>query len=162
MIKCFFTSDLHGKEERYEDLFRKIREEKPDAVFLGGDLLPHGYSYKRDVDDFVKGFLANSLLEVRKELKEQYPEVFLILGNDDPRVNEKLVENVEEEIGVWRYVHMKRKDIKGYSVFGYAMVPPTPFRLKDWEKYDVSRYVDPGCIHPTDGFRSVNPEKNLK
>lgn len=162
MINCFFTSDLHGKEDRYEKLFLKIREERPAAVFLGGDLLPHGYSYKRDVDDFVREFLADSLRGIRDELKSAYPEVFLILGNDDPRVNEKLIEEIERESGVWRYVHMKYNDFRGYRVFGYAMVPPTPFRLKDWEKYDVSRYVDPGCIHPTDGFRSVKPEKNLK
>jgi Icc-related predicted phosphoesterase len=34
-------------------------------------------------------------------------------------------------------------------------VPPTPFRLKDWERYDVSRYVDPGCSSPEDGWRTV-------
>jgi len=27
--------------------------------------------------------------------------------------------------------------------------------LKDWERYDVSRYVDPGCISPEEGWRSV-------
>jgi Icc-related predicted phosphoesterase len=26
---------------------------------------------------------------------------------------------------------------------------------KDWERYDVSRYVDPGCVSPEEGFRSV-------
>jgi hypothetical protein len=34
-------------------------------------------------------------------------------------------------------------------------VPPTPFRLKDWERYDVSRYVDPGCVSPEEGWRTV-------
>jgi len=41
-------------------------------------------------------------------------------------------------------------------VFGYNCVPPTPFRLKDWERYDVSRYVDPGCVAPEDGAHSVS------
>jgi Icc-related predicted phosphoesterase len=27
--------------------------------------------------------------------------------------------------------------------------------LKDWERYDVSRYVDPGCISPEEGHRTV-------
>jgi Icc-related predicted phosphoesterase len=27
--------------------------------------------------------------------------------------------------------------------------------LKDWEKYDVSRYVDPGCLSPEKGVRSI-------
>jgi Icc-related predicted phosphoesterase len=43
-------------------------------------------------------------------------------------------------------------------VYGYACVPPTPFQLKDWERYDVSRFVDPGCIPPDEGFRTVPVE----
>jgi len=34
------------------------------------------------------------------------------------------------------------------------------FMLKDWERYDVSRHVDPGCIPPTEGYRSVPVEKH--
>ena len=40
MSLCFFVSDLHGQLNRYQVLFSKILEEKPAAVFLGGDLLP--------------------------------------------------------------------------------------------------------------------------
>jgi Icc-related predicted phosphoesterase len=39
-------------------------------------------------------------------------------------------------------------------IMGYAYIPPSPFQLKDWERYDVSKYVDPGCIPPTEGFRT--------
>jgi Icc-related predicted phosphoesterase len=39
-------------------------------------------------------------------------------------------------------------------------VPPTPFLLKDWERYDVSRYVDPGCVSPEEGRRSVPVSAN--
>jgi hypothetical protein len=42
-----------------------------------------------------------------------------------------------------------------YAVYGYACVPPTPFALKDWERYDVSRFVDPGCVAPDEGRFSV-------
>ena len=35
-------------------------------------------------------------------------------------------------------------------------IPPSPFLLKDWERYDVSRYFDPGCISPEEGNRTVN------
>jgi Icc-related predicted phosphoesterase len=35
-------------------------------------------------------------------------------------------------------------------------VPPTPFQLKDWERYDVSRYVDVGAISPEKGKRTVD------
>jgi len=32
-----------------------------------------------------------------------------------------------------------------------ACVPPTPFTLKDWERYDVSHFVDPGAMAPEEG-----------
>ena len=35
-----FASDLHGSLPRYERLFAEIRERRPEAVLLGGDLLP--------------------------------------------------------------------------------------------------------------------------
>jgi hypothetical protein len=44
------------------------------------------------------------------------------------------------------------------AVYGCGFVPPTPFRLKDFERYDVSRYVDPGCLSPEDGVHSVEVE----
>jgi Icc-related predicted phosphoesterase len=45
-----------------------------------------------------------------------------------------------------------------YHVLGYSFVPPSPFPLKDWERYDVSRYVDPGCVSPEEGRRTVSVE----
>jgi hypothetical protein len=42
-----------------------------------------------------------------------------------------------------------------FTVYGYSYVPPTPFLLKDWERYDVSRYVDPGCVSPEEGKYTV-------
>ncbi len=41
---CFFVTDLHGHADRYGKLFTSILTERPDAVFLGGDLLPRGSS----------------------------------------------------------------------------------------------------------------------
>ncbi len=40
------------------------------------------------------------------------------------------------------------------TVCGYNCVPPSPFQLKDWERYDVSRFVDPGCVSPEEGRRT--------
>ncbi len=33
--------------------------------------------------------------------------------------------------------------------------PPSPFAIKDWERYHVSRFIDPGSISPEDGRRTV-------
>jgi len=40
-------------------------------------------------------------------------------------------------------------------LYGYACIPPSPFRLKDWERYDVSRFVDVGSSAPSEGLLSA-------
>jgi uncharacterized protein len=154
-MRCFFVSDLHGDVGRYRKLFSRIAGERPRAVFLGGDLLPMAFSEDgAEFPDFVSDFLAREFASLRAEVGEHYPSVFVILGNDDPRVEEASVVEAAGT-GVWEYVHGSRSRLNGYSVYGYAHVPPSPFLLKDWERYDVSRFVDPGCVSPEEGRRSV-------
>lgn len=95
-----------------------------------------------------------------QEMGEDYPRIYLILGNDDPRIEEERFVRLGET-GVWHYLHNRKDDFSGFTFFGYSNVPPTPFRLKDWERYDVSRYVDPGCIPPDEGFRTMAPDVDL-
>ena len=155
---CFFVSDLHGHVDRYEKLFAAIADERPGAVFLGGDLLPSGLLPGATLDlghrDFVNDFLATSFSKLRTSLAADYARVMLILGNDDPRFEEPAILDVAIR-GVWEYIHARRIQLGETSVYGYSFVPPTPFMLKDWERYDVSRYVDVGCISPEAGYRSV-------
>jgi uncharacterized protein len=159
MTRCFFISDLHGHIDRYEKLFMEIRQHKPRLVFFGGDLLPHGMHHQI-VDDFTEDFLFVQFSNLMEEMGEDYPRIYLILGNDDPRLEEsKFIEL--GETGVWHYLHDRKETFDGYTFYGYANVPPTPFRFKDWERYDVSRYVDPGCITPEEGFRSMEPTVDL-
>jgi uncharacterized protein len=159
-MKCFFVSDMHGKTDRYEKLFSALLDEKPDCLFMGGDLLPHGFSYASDVDDFTLDYLQVGFLKLREKLGKEYPAVFLILGNDDPRVNEETFVEIEKEKQLWFYMHQRKVEFMGYQIYGYAMIPPSPFGLKDWEKYDISRFVDPGCVPPTEGVRSMEPDEN--
>ena len=159
----FFVSDLHGKEDRYFKLFKKIEEEKPSCVFLGGDLLPSGmYNYTNDPDysdNFVKNILIKGFFKLKKRMKDQFPQVFIILGNDDGRSDESEIIKAEST-EIWEYVHNKKSSVGIYTLYGYSYVPPTPFLLKDWERYDVSRYVDPGCVPPEDGWHSYDIKKD--
>lgn len=156
MPQCFFASDLHGRRERYRALLDAIRSERPAGVFLGGDLLPSGFGLADAVNDgdFVPDFLAAGFARLRDDLRDDYPAVFLILGNDDPRCEEAALLEWTSD-GLWHYAHQRRIEWAGFPVYGYSCVPPTPFRLKDWERYDVSRYVDPGCVSPEEGSRTV-------
>ncbi len=158
---CFFVSDLHGKINRYNKLFRLIQKEKPEAVFMGGDLLPSGISSLSSEPEWNENFINDILIRgfsvLKKDMGPKFPKVFMILGNDDGKSEEAIFIEAQEK-GLWEYLHNRKFIFHDYSVFGYSYVPPTPFLLKDWERYDVSRYVDPGCVPPEEGFRSV-PEK---
>jgi len=162
MALCFFVSDLHGKIDRYQKLINIIYEEKPDAVFLGGDLLPSGLDKKfhgHKINNFIIDFLEPEFRQLRLKLEGAYPQVFLILGNDDGKECEKdIIQGMKS--GLWEYSHNRKLPFGGYNVFGYSFIPPSPFMLKDWERYDVSRYVDPGCISPEDGWYSIAPTES--
>lgn len=155
---CFFASDLHGRPERYAALFAAIAAEPPAAVFLGGDLLPPAFGGNQAA--FVEEVLAPGFRRVRQTLASAAPRVFLILGNDDCRSEEAALAAPPDP--VWEYSHGRRIELGSHCVYGYACVPPSPFRLKDWERYDVSRYVDPGCLPPEEGWHTTEPTEDLR
>jgi len=155
-MRCHFVTDLHGRPDRYAKLFEAVGTERPGAVFLGGDLLPHASGG----DAFVHAVLGPGFRNLRSLLGEAYPRVFLILGNDDGRMPEEALLR-EDADGLWHYAHGRSFPLGAFTVHGYCFVPPTPFRLKDWEKYDVSAYVPPGCVSPEEGVRSLPVPENL-
>jgi len=149
MSLWFFVSDLHGHLSRYEKLFNLIYFEKPQVVLLGGDLLPAGYGNQKNFThpSFIHSVLQEGFNTLKEKLSSDYPNVLLILGNDDPRAEEQeLAEG--EELGLWSNIHLRKVVCGDFTIYGYACVPPTPFLLKDWERYDVSQFVDVGCIPP--------------
>ena len=161
MTTCFFASDLHGQVRRYLSLFESVGAERPEAVLLGGDLFPSGLAPWKGPEsadgDFLNGFLLPELANLRDALGNDYPRFLIILGNDDMRSEEGPILEGQER-GLWSYLHDQRANVNGFDVFGYSFVPPTPFLWKDWERYDVSRYVPPGSVSPEEGWRSVAVE----
>jgi Icc-related predicted phosphoesterase len=158
MPACFFASDLHGASARYDKLVETVAREGPAAVFLGGDLLPHPMTSP----DFLEHVLVPRFERLRARLGGGYPKVFIILGNDDARAEEPAMLDAGRR-GLWEYVHERRIAWGSWEVFGYACVPPTPFRLKDWERYDVSRQLEPGCSAPEEGWHTVPvPEPDVR
>jgi Icc-related predicted phosphoesterase len=150
VTRCLFAADLHGRPERYRKLFARLREAPPAVLLLGGDLSPLGDP------DFLGEVLAGGLRKLRRALGARYPLVLLIPGNDDPRSLEPALQAGEAE-GLWHCLHGRWLDFAGHRFFGYACIPPSPFLLKDWERYDVSRHVDVGCLPPEEGWHSVPP-----
>ncbi len=161
MADCFFVSDLHGSQNRCGKLFAIIEEEVPAAVFVGGDLFPSGLGGMLgagDYNDFLDDVFAAGFRRLQSKLQSHYPSVFIILGNDDAKKEEERINKYES---LWTYVHNRHILWKDFSLYGYACVPPTPFVLKDWERYDVSTYLDPLCVAPEDGWLSIPVPKSV-
>lgn len=130
-------------------------------MFLGGDLLPRLAlsAIQFGHEDFVHDYLVPAFTRTRAALGVHYPDIFVILGNDDPRRCEGDFVAAAAD-GLWHYVHQQKSLLGDFAVYGLAYVPPTPFLLKDWERYDVSRYVPPGCVSPEEGSRTVPTEES--
>lgn len=160
----YFCSDLHGRQTRYSSLFRLIKSEHPAAVFMAGDLLPSGmYAYTSDSEcaaEFLEDYIMNGFAELKASMGASYPQVFIILGNDDGLSDEEMMLKGEQK-GLWQYIHGRKARFNNFEVYGYSFVPPTPFMLKDLERYDVSRYVDPGCLPVEEGVFSIPVDKKM-
>jgi len=160
----FFSTDLHGYIQRYEKLQSRMLKDRPPVLFLGGDLLPRprlsDVQSELGENDFVHDYLVPMFRNIRSRLASDYPEVFLIPGNDDPRSTESAFMAAEDE-GLWHYAHEQKFQWKGFAIYGLAYIPPTPFLLKDWERYDISRYVPAGSVSPEEGIRTVAVEENV-
>jgi len=153
-LKGIFVSDIHGSIPRFQHLFQIIRKETPDAVFLGGDLLPLHLTKHANMEDFVRTILFTEMKKIQSEYNKKI-RFFLIMGNDDPRMYEQFFIKADKA-GILNYVHQKTISYKKTYVTGYSYVPPTPFQLKDWERYDVSQYVDVGAVPLEQGRRTID------
>ncbi|MBI9105429.1 MAG: metallophosphoesterase [Spirochaetales bacterium] len=162
MTEAVFVTDLHGKMPRYLSLFKYLRERPPEILFIGGDLLPPfmpgSDSLHHGDTDFIHNYLMANFLSLHKDLGDDYPKVVMIMGNDDPRYFESSL--ISAGNNLWVYLHQRKLNWNKYDLFGYSFVPPTPFYLKDWERYDVSRFTDLGCISPEEGRRSFPTSEN--
>lgn len=158
-MTVFFATDLHGRPDGYRALVDRVVADAPDVVLLGGDLLPSvGMEPGRDAtsqSEFVTTVLAFEVVRARAELGDRAPRFLLIPGNDDARDVLPAIADGEQQ-GLWENVDGRRVDLGGgVDLYGYGYVPPTPSLLKDGEKYDLSRFVDSGCISPEAGRRTV-------
>ncbi|MFN7987225.1 MAG: metallophosphoesterase [Thermoanaerobaculia bacterium] len=153
MSLALFASDLHGRASRYDALFAAVAERRPSALFLGGDLLPGAFADPVP-GGFVEGWLLPRLAELRRGSAGRAFRLFAIPGNDDAAFRDGAFAEAERR-GLLTWLDGRVDEWDGRPVLGYSCVPPTPFLLKDRERYDVSRFVDPGCVSPEEGFHSV-------
>ncbi len=134
MAEWFFTSDLHGQVDFYEQALSAAVVGNARVLAIGGDLCPHaaGDAGPRHQQLFLEGVLV----EFARRLREAAPgcELLLLMGNDDWRVNLPALER--HDGALWRVLHDQVLEIDGVRVAGLSWVPITPFTIKDWERWE--------------------------
>lgn len=156
MADWFFTSDLHGQSDYYEQVLALAEARAPRVVILGGDLGPHpaGAEGVRRARLFLEGLLV----EFARRLRERAPatSLALLMGNDDCAVNHDVLERHDGDL--WHVLHERVREFDGVAVAGCSWVPITPFRLKDWERWDDGAEESPpqlaGWVSAPEGARA--------
>lgn len=167
-MKLIYCSDLHGHKTLYRQLLALSESENADCIAIGGDLLPHEQSFDESMT-LQRGFIESYLKPVFSEFRQAHPatEVYVMMGNDDWAANMYLLEEMEES-GIVKLLHERVHILEGgICLAGYGFVPPTPFRIKDWEKLDTSAQElragqSAAFISTRDGLRRVDFKEWLR
>ena len=163
MARLIYTADLHGVLDLYRAAGEAAVGTRADALIFGGDLCPGtptGASQRLPIDQ--PEFLLRRLSPLLREWKQAHPalRIFAIPGNDDcqtvlPALEELDMNHLIENL------HQETRILGAYTLMGLSYVPPTPFLLKDFERWDEARDPDSDaysyrCIQGTPrGFMAI-------
>lgn len=135
--KVLFTSDLHGNTVQYEKLVKHAVEISADYIILGGDIAPKG---NLDYISCQRKFLENDFRRYFARIRRELPDsrAFIMMGNDDCAANLDIIE--KDDGNLFQIIHGKRFNLtEDFDIVGYSNVPISPFGIKDWEKFDLTK-----------------------
>ena len=102
--------------------------------------------------DFLRDWLGPRPLEgLRECLGAAYPGSSPIFGQRRP-AGRGGARSPSWSGALFEHVHGRRVAIGSHRSTATPACRPTPFPLKDWERYDVSRFVDPAASRPKRGI----------
>jgi Icc-related predicted phosphoesterase len=129
-MKIIYASDLHSNKDFYKQLYDLTNNFQADEIILGGDLFAYSNSHKEQLV-FMEGFLIPFFQSLNIP-------VSLIAGNTDLAfVFEKLRNHLSGE--EYRFLCNKPHYIGSkIPVFGFPLVTPSPFKLKNFERRDLT------------------------
>jgi Icc-related predicted phosphoesterase len=112
-------------------------------VVFNGDIVPKtiygGMVNARRMVALQREYLAGPFMLELREFKNRHPEtgIYVDLGNDDFWCNRDLLIEAEQ-VGTLTLLHDRVQRLsQGVDIVGYMFVPPTPFGIKDAERFDV-------------------------
>ena len=138
MARIVYTSDLHGNLDLYRAAGNAAVRTRAAALIFGGDLCPgtpSGEARRMPVEQ--PEFLLHRLSHLLDMWKDTHPalRIFAIPGNDDCQTILPALEELETG-GLIENLHRGTRKLGPYTLMGLSYVPPTPFHLKDFERWD--------------------------
>lgn len=138
-MKILFSSDIHVDPGHLDRLLAAAGELEPEAVIVGGDLVPARAHTLADTLAVQQEWVERTLLPRLEAFHRARPHigVFLDYGNDDLAASRTLL--ARGDGGPFTLIHGRVVPLgSDLALAGYMIVPPTPFSPKDWEKADCS------------------------
>ena len=169
MLQAAVVADLHGNLRLYELLLRITNLWKLSSVFIAGDLAPSAvYNSNFEVTDHgisrQQAFFVDAFIPLLKSflLAHHHTDIYVIMGNDDRRANEPLLQAFDAEIPNFHFVNNRLIEVRESRqkqaffpgevpllwVAGYPYVPPGGSLLMDWVKDENHVGLRPAEIDP--------------
>lgn len=170
-MQSIAVTDLHGNLALYKLLLRIAEMWKISSVFITGDLAPNGpatadgrWGDETDVVQLQRDFYRRQLRPLLEAFlpDHRHTHVYAIMGNDDRRVNEPVLAELDEALPNFHLmddrlvVLHESKQIRSFfsksvpllRVAGYPYVPPGASLLVDWVKYENEARLAPMNMDP--------------
>ena len=138
MSSIVYTSDLHGNLDLYRAAGNAAVSTGADALIFGGDLCPgtpNGKSFTLPTEH--PDFILHQVGPLVRKWKQAHGalRVFAIPGNDDCQTILPALDRLAAD-GLIENLHRQTRTLNGYTLTGLSFVPPTPFQLKDFDRWD--------------------------
>jgi Icc-related predicted phosphoesterase len=152
-VRFAYSSDIHGNLEQYKKLVTFTNDKEAQFLFIGGDLFPKAkdeHDKQVKTIDAQRQFFEYEILPILHTCKAK---VYITFGNADFYANidyyRQLCNNNNSNVTIVNAEVISLPDC-GLYLFGYAGVPFSRHRMKDFERYDTRI--------PSDTLELRNPE----
>jgi len=139
-MKFIYATDIHGNEQKYNDILSFAIENKIKLIHLGSDILPKGSCLLEIQKRFINGFLKSYF----EKCKENEIKVLCFFGNDDAYTRKKYFKKFGSLLDEVIYTE------EDYVFKAYPYVCDYPFPLKTACKLDFKGWERPHVEYGVD------------
>lgn len=126
-MKILYTTDLHGRQHYYNQIWKKALEHKVDMIINGADMLPKTNPVFKQQLSFIKNLEKHYFPKIEKA-KIHYLCTF---GNDDLRIYDDFFDDVCSRFEYIHNIAGRCIEIDNIFFVGLGLCVDYPFGLKD-------------------------------